>query len=108
MGTKLNWEAFTSHDRFSSIEELKQVITANNGYIISYHMFSDLSLSLMIEIGEDQILKLHEELCKILTISDLDSTAIKPGSTREWTIFMSINFSKGTGNLSHEKPMVDG
>ena len=59
---KLNWEAYSSHKRIIAIEEIKQVIINNGGYIINYNMFSDLAISLSIEIEENQILIFHREL----------------------------------------------
>ena len=64
--------------------------------------------SLSIEIEEKHITELHNSLQKITTISDLDSSDLSQDSNKEWMILLNISFAKGTGNMKHEKPMVDG
>ena len=107
MRKKLNWEACSLENRIKSIERLKQIINTY-GYIANFNMFSDLALGLSIEIEENKIIDLHNDLQKIVTLSDFDSKKIDVHSNKEWIIFMNISFSEGTGNLKHEKPMVDG
>jgi hypothetical protein len=81
---KQNWEASTSQERIPAIEEIKKTIIRTEGYIINFNMFSDLALSLSIEIEECHIPNLHHELQKIITLSDLDSTELNPQSKKEW------------------------
>lgn len=102
MKKKLNWDAFSSHKRIVAIEEIKQVINKNGGYIINFQMFSDLAMSLSIEIEEKQILVLHTELQKIISLAALGSTIIDQNSKKEWMILMNISFSDGSGNMKHE------
>lgn len=105
---KLNWKAHTSRERLSAIEDIKQSITGSEGYIINYNMFSDLAISLRIEIKEKHLSGLHNKLQKVATLSEFDSTRINQQSDSEWVVFLHVGFSGGTGNLTHEKPMVDG
>lgn len=71
-------------------------------------MFSDLAISMRIEIEGRQLPALHSELQKILSLSELDPTFHEVDSENEWTILLNISFSRGSGNLRHEKPAVDG
>ena len=105
---KLYWEAYSSRERMLAIEEIKHSLLRNDGYIINFNMFSDLALSLSIEIEEKHIIALYTSLQKVVSISDLDTNIFESDSNQEWMIFMNISFSKGTGNMQHEKPMVDG
>ncbi len=107
MKNKLNWQACSLEDRIKSIERIKQIIN-EYGYIRDFNMFSDLALSLSIEIEENKIIDFHNDLQKIVTLSDLDSNTINLSSNREWMILVNISFARGTGTLKHEKPMVDG
>jgi len=47
---KLFWEAYSNGDRNKTIDLVKEVILKNDGYLINYMMFSDLAISLRIEI----------------------------------------------------------
>jgi len=69
---KLSWEASTARERIPAIEETKKAIIRTDGYTINFNMFSELALSLSIEIEECHILDLHNQLQKIITISEFD------------------------------------
>jgi hypothetical protein len=71
-------------------------------------MFSDLALSLSIEIPEDAIVRLHNSLNKIVTIEPIDATILIGKSKKDWLVFMNVSFSKGTGELRIETPDVPG
>ena len=105
---KVNWQAFSNHDRTSLIEEIKSTISANGGAIINFNMFSDLALNLSIEIEARDLIKLHSALSKILRISELDSSEIRMESKKEYYLFLNISFTKGKGNLKNLIPEVPG
>ena len=105
---KLNWQAYTGEERNKVIEDVKQTILNNDGCIVNFNMFSDLEISLSIEIEENRIVDLHRSFSEILKISDCDLTKINLDSKKEWLIFMSISFSVGKGKLSIEKPAIPG
>lgn len=71
-------------------------------------MFSDLALSLSIEIEEREIEGLHKALSTISNLSEFDVNSIRAESEKDWTIFLNISFSDGTGNLAQEVPDVLG
>jgi hypothetical protein len=108
MSRKLNWVGFSSGDRTRTIEEIKRTVIRSDGFIISFNMFSDLALSLIIEILEKRVRDLHAALQKILDLTDLDPSLFDPQSQKEWMILLNITFADGTGNLSHEIPAADG
>ncbi len=108
MLNKLQWQAFTNDDRSSIIEKVKEVISGSDGYITNFHMFSDLALSLSIEITENSIHELHKALRKVLTVSEFNPEDIRSTSKKEWLIFVNISFGGGTGDLTKEVPAVPG
>ena len=63
---KLNWRGYSTKDRRSVIEKIKKSVNKRNGYILDYNMYSDLALSLSIEIAEGYIHDLHKELQNII------------------------------------------
>ncbi|MDN5201971.1 hypothetical protein QQ008_11370 [Fulvivirgaceae bacterium BMA10] len=104
---KLNWQAYTNGDRNKTIEEVKAIISNNDGCIMNFNMFSDLALSLSIEIEENKIPALHSTLSEILKVSGLKEN-VNPDSTKDWLIFINISFSSGKGELKREVPAVPG
>ncbi|PTX18270.1 hypothetical protein C8N40_10669 [Pontibacter mucosus] len=105
---KLNWQVFTEQDRNKAIEELKGKILSNGGYIINSTFFSDLALSLTIEIQENDILKLYASIQESMTISEpgFDNLIVNAG--KEWWIFINVTFRQGKGDLKIDVPNVPG
>ena len=105
---KLNWQAYTGEHRNKVIEDVKESILKNDGCIVNFNMFSDLEISLSIEIEENRIADLYTSFSKSLNISECNLKKINLNSKKEWMIFMSISFSVGKGKLSIEKPAISG
>jgi len=105
---KLNWQAYTSGNRNKITDKIKDVISHNEGCILNFTQFSDLALSLSIEIEEQHIIQLHDALAEIITIDDLDQEQINQGSEREWILFLNISFSQGSGDMKIIVPTVPG
>jgi len=108
MQASLNWQVFSNSNRNAVIDQLKDVISNNGGCIINSNMFSDLALSLSIEIEENSISKLHQALISIAQVSEFDSTAINSQSNKEWIIYLNVSFGGGTGDLKKEIASVPG
>jgi len=107
MRTNLKWTAFTNKNRLETIEKIKDIISRNDGYIINFSMFSDLALTLSIEILENKIKTLHKSLTSILSVCDLDLQDSER-SKKEYLILLNISFSKGTGKMKSQIPDVPG
>ena len=105
---KLNWQLFSNQDRITAIEALKAIISKNDGYIVNFNLFSDLALSLTVEIEEQNISNLYSELETIISISESKPGNIDDDSKKDWWILMNVSFSKGKGNLKVEIPDVPG
>lgn len=101
MKNKLNWMLTANKPRIEAMEEIKKIIASNDGYIVNFNMFSDLAMSLSIEIEANKINNLHQDLKKTLQISGLNFNEKWQNSKKEWLIFMNISFTKGKGNLKN-------
>ena len=105
---KINWQAFSNKERNEAINELKSTISKSGGYIINFSLFSDLALSLTIEIEEKNILNLYKEFDKTLNMSESEPENIDNKSNKDWWVLMNISFSKGKGELKVDIPEVPG
>ena len=105
---KLNWEVFSYGERNKSIDEIKEIISKNDGYIMNFNMFSDLAMSLSVEVPENKIVELHKGLSILSGVSDLNFESIDATSTKEWMLLINLFFVKGTGNMKNEIPEVPG
>ena len=92
-------------DRMTAINRIKDTVN-KYGYITDYKFFSDISVSLVIEINEDRIKSIYDELSRIMDISYQDE--FLPDSTTECLLLVNITFVKETGNLKIEVPAVPG
>ena len=108
MQKKLSWQAFSNDDRNKVIEAVKNTSSNKDGCIMNFNMFSDLALTLSIEIEENKIQTLHKALSLIVNISEFELHDLNLESKKEWLIFMNISFTKGKGELKHEIPEVPG
>lgn len=108
MPKKLDWEAYTNQKRIQVIEEIKEGISMNDGCIVNFNMFSDLALSLSIEIDENKITGLYGSLNDVLNVSGFEPENINQESKKERLIFMNISFGQGSGDLKLDIPAVPG
>lgn len=99
------YTAISREDRLSAIPQLEECIN-RLGAIVDFKFFSDLSISLIVEIEERNIKPLHEQLQKLLDISD----HMEPvsASEQECMLLLNITFSKGTGDMLVAVPAVPG
>lgn len=102
---RIFWTGFSHDERHAAIHNIQQVISVY-GDIIDVHLFSDISLSLTIEIEEFKMDKLYDELSKMIRMQN--TAPFNSTSTKERTVYLSITFAKGTGNLKIDVPAVPG
>lgn len=108
MQKKLNWRAFSSGNRHKVIGEVQDIISSNDGCIVNFNMFSDLALSLSIEIEECRIVNLYNALDTVINIEGFDDKNINKESKKELLLFMNLSFSQGSGKLKTDIPDVPG
>ncbi len=99
------WKGYSKEERHTSIDTIKSVVT-RYGDIVDFKFFSDVSLTMIIEIQEFKIDQLYKELEKNIGIENFQY--LNSSSTKERTVFLNITFSKSTGNLNIETPSVPG
>lgn len=99
------WTGFSNDERHAAIDKIQGVIS-KYGDVVDFHLFSDISLSLTIEIEEFKIDELYDELTKIIGIQKPEY--LSSISKKERTVYLNITFAKGTGNLKIEVPAVPG
>jgi len=108
MKRKLSWQLYSSDDRNKVINLIKQAIDDIDGCILNFNLFSDLDLTLRVEVGAHMIEPLHNSLSQIVNIASLEDQYVNLSSEREWTIFINISFRSGRGTLKQEIPEVNG
>lgn len=97
------WTGHSNDERHSSISTLKKVI-AKYGDIVDFKLFSDTSLTMVIEIEEYKIDNLYSELAERIGIGKYEY--LNSFSRTERKVYLNITFTKGTGNLKIEVPFV--
>lgn len=95
------WTGYCNGERMISIREVEKIVNTH-GYITDFKLFSDISISIKIEIEELNINPLYEDLNKFMSLDGFES--IDSISTVERVIFLNMTFTKGTGNLRLEIP----
>ncbi len=99
------WKGYSNEERHSAINKIKSVVS-KYADVVDFMLFSDISLSLKIEIEEFKIDKLYDELSHNMGIGKFEY--LNSIAKRERTVYLNITFSKGTGNLKIEIPSVPG
>jgi|WetSurMetagenome_2_1015567.scaffolds.fasta_scaffold378043_2 hypothetical protein len=99
------WKGYCHEVRNIAIYNIQQLIN-KHGYIVSYHMYSDMEISISIEIEERNIGSLYGNLKQYLDMSD--NQEIESPAKTERLILFSITFANSTGDMSIESPHVPG
>lgn len=101
----MNWKGFCNKDRNIAIYEISNVIN-QHGFINDFHMYSDMEMSIMIEIEAQKIAYLYQDLKTCLDLNEFEWLNSK--SKNDQIIFLNITFLKSSGNLKTEIPAVPG
>lgn len=99
------WKGYSNDERLSSITTIKELI-ARYGDIVDFKLFSDVSLTVVIEIAAFNVDKLYDELAENIGMDKFDY--LHSIARKERRIYLNITFTKGTGNLIIEVPAVPG
>jgi hypothetical protein len=100
---KLYWKGISNDDRIKAISEITNRIHSH-GTILNFQKFSDVILSLVVEIEAHRINSLYERLGEILTLEgNIASHSVFTGI---YILFIHITFSKSTGDLEIEIPNI--
>ena len=99
------WTAYSNQSRTAAISQLEEIIS-RYGYIVQFQPFSELSLSIQIEIAESRIDALYASLEKQMRLDAFEK--LNSASDRERNLFLNVTFIKGSGDLKIEVPAVPG
>ena len=103
--TNLYWKGYCNKDRNAAIYEVENIIN-NHGYIIDFHIYSDIEVCLKVEIEERKIPDMYKELNGYLALNEVNYE--KSDSERELIVLINVTFTQSTGNLRIEVPAVPG
>jgi hypothetical protein len=99
------WKGICKDERTHAIQEIEKI--ANRfGFITDFHMFSDVEISIKIEVEELHIDELYKALGDYLSLNEYKGNQSE--SRNERVIFLNTTFLKSTGNLKIEVPSVPG
>ena len=95
------WEIISSEDRIAGINHIKAVVD-RYGSIMEFKKFSDLSMSLIIEMNSTDLDPFRNRLKEVASIMSESAEDMIPG--QEIMLYLNITFAHGTGDLRHEIP----
>ncbi len=102
---RIYWKGICNKNRIEGISSIEEVIS-EYGFLLDIKLFSDLSISMIIEIEERNIYSLYQNLSEMIDMSDFVDFA--SSSTRERVILFNVTFVKGSGDLRVEVPASPG
>jgi len=105
---KWNWKLYCLHDRHIAIDKIQDLLYSFDGYIIQHKMFSDLQMSLMIEIKEKKLVSFYDALKDRFKMNDLDRNGVNSNSEKNVLVFINVAFVSGKGKLENTIPDVPG
>jgi prepilin-type processing-associated H-X9-DG protein len=98
------WSAIGHGERINVIQSCEKII-GEFGYILEFKQFSDLGLSLHIDVQSDKIKALYDSLKQALRLDNFDFKEINDKTS---TVYLNISFADGHGDLKVEIPEVPG
>ena len=99
------WTAYSHEERHLAINTIQNMVS-KYGDIIGFKTFSDISLTITIEIEESKVDLLYDELRDHIIIDKFDF--LNSTSLSERTLYLNITFAKGTGDRRIEIPSTPG
>ncbi|MBD0833124.1 hypothetical protein [Aestuariibaculum sediminum] len=97
------WKGYCKASKFIALDKINHIISIS-GDIVDIKQFSDISISLKIEIEEQKIDTLYASLKTYIEIDEFDT--MNSNSNKERTIFLNISFSSGKGDVKVDVPYV--
>ena len=104
MTQRIFLKAYCNQSRYEAIGALEDIIS-EHAYIVEFMPFSDIALSLIIEVSGKNLKALMNDLEKYTHLPELQ---ISPEQDREYQLMLHVTFINGMGNLKHEVPNVPG
>jgi hypothetical protein len=95
------WSGISRDDRLKAIDEIAG-IADRYATILNFQRFSDISLSLVLEVDECKLPELQAGLKKIMSLEGNED--VPTDSLSICTVLLNITFTKGTGDLKIDIP----
>lgn len=92
---RIYFTGYYNEERIKGISEIEEIVN-RHGFILDFKMFSDISISMIIEIAAYKIDTLYDDLKKCLNMNDFER--INSVSKKECTLLLNVSFSTGTGD----------
>jgi hypothetical protein len=99
------WTGYCNKERVVAITDIEKIVNSY-GYIMDFKQFSDISMSIKIELKELNIDQLYNVLRKYMTLHDFGK--LESSSDVDRVVFLDVTFVKGTGDLRIEIPAIPG
>jgi hypothetical protein len=97
------WNGISNNERVKAMSEITRLVD-KRAAILNFQRFSDISLSLVLEIEACKIPDLYADLEKIMVMDGFNHHFTD--STTECIILLNITFSKSSGDLIIEVPDI--
>jgi hypothetical protein len=101
------WTGICKLPRIDGIQEAEKIID-ELGFITDFKQFSDLAISLVIEIEACKVKKLYHALSEKFTLDPFEALKVGEDDKTSTQIFFNISFTEGHGDLKIDVPSVPG
>ncbi|MFM8395139.1 MAG: hypothetical protein ACKOB4_14560 [Acidobacteriota bacterium] len=113
MGERIHLQGVTSSSRHLIIEAAREAITDAGGWIVDFHLFSNLALSLIFELDPVRLIQLLDRFAALdIRLSDesLESAQrVAAAPPREDVrVLFNLTFQEGDGDLRIPVPAIPG
>lgn len=102
---KSYWTAYCKGTRLNSLNRIEAIIS-KYGFILNFTLFSDISISIVVETNEKLVENLYSDLINEISITDYK--ALNSISDNDCYVLLNITFTDSTGDLRIEVPNVPG
>ena len=99
------WQAVSNKSKIATLNSIDPII-GNFGFITDFKQFSDISISLQIEIIDTKLQALYCQLKDCINIEKPKESTIE--NDKEIILFLHISFKESTGDFRIETPAVPG
>lgn len=99
------WCGISNDERKKAIREITSIVD-RYATILNFQRFSDISLSLLLEVEKRRLNDLQTSLRNIMSLEGTDT--IFTNSKKDCIVFLNITFTQGKGDLEIEIPEIPG
>lgn len=113
MPDRIHLQGVTGGVRHSVIDELREVIGNAGGWIVDFHLFSNLAISLIFELERSRLTSLIDQFERIdIRLSDASieilSDPDRHAGEGDLRVLFNLAFQNGDGDLRTPIPAIPG